>query len=529
METTDNKTTISSASADQTCKKPKYKCLGEDQAKKWDELDIARAAALENGDFETAMACVKKMEENVDPMPPQRHHQSSFVECERKRIERLKDPLHNDPTFRELLGIEKYCDVMAKWHSDCCRYDLSESDRCPVYRIPYDRTLLSDTADDAFVHRERISEEKLNKLAELWRLQKCLLIRLRVSEYDSNNDDYRKVAHYCRADALPSILNEGLRLCSLSSANDPTEGKRFASFVGRDVDPKLNKKVEDDEGKEFIKSVENRTENILVLQCSFSDRIDDLNQFRLYGRDAVIGGEGTGICLVFDMGYFDNRYAEPVATAETVRQHKAKKTLQNEDNLIQLGVESDDDGSRLPLYWVLYYDTNRDLFYHTPCQRDRPFCINPDDKRKGQAAAIYRNDRLNQLSILKLLKAIREVFADLKKFGVMELGWGLCVYLRHLVKDAAFRDEQEMRILKLCQLDDNNVQMLSGHASLWTNYCPILDENQYSALVRVIAGPKVKNINRIRELMRYAISSKAILRTYGPNDNDVILSEVPLA
>jgi len=379
-----------------------------------------------------------------------------------------------------------------------------------------------------YVHGERLSEEQLNKLVELWRLQDCLLFRLRVSKFDYDNTDFeRKVAHYCRADALPGILKDGLKLCSLSSANDTTEGKRFAFFVGRAIDPMFDEKGE--KGKKFVEYADNHAEDRLVLQCSFSTRIDDLNQFRLYGRDSVVGGEGTGLCLVLNMTYFANQYADAIPTDRSVYCRQIERANENFDNVLQRGVESDDDGSRLPLYWVLYYDTNRDVFYYTPCLREMPFCINPGDKRNKRAAVIYKEARDNQQGLQKLMERVRNVFADLEKLEVRDLGWDLCIYLRHLIKDAAFRDEREMRVMELCSLDNADAQILHRNGSLSIPYCRLVEKDKFSDLEKVIAGPRVKNMSRLRELMRHTIRSEAILRTYGPKDKDVVQSDVPLA
>jgi hypothetical protein len=432
------------------------------------------------------------------------------------RIARLRDPLNEDSVFRELLGIRKYCHTReeAAYYSDGARHDDSATATPfqPPDRIPFDPSVALEPRAGEFVCDARITKQVFDKLVELWRLQDCLLFRLRVSEDDLAGTDYPdKVAHYCRVDSLPSILDEGLRLCSLSSANDPTEGKRFADFLGSEI---AGKRDWDQE------------EPMLTMQCSFSCRIDDLNQFRLYGRDSS-GAEGTGLCLVFNLGYFDTHGSVPVATTEAVNSHKERTAKNNEDLLIQHGVDSRDNGSHLPLYWVLYYDSKRKKFYHTPCQRERPFYVTPDKATNGRSCCFYRNARSNQQGIQRLLEQIRVVFTDLKELNAIELGWNLCVYLRHLVKDAAFRDEQEMRLLKLCRINDTKVEVLKGKGTLSTIYCPLFEEHQFSPLDQIIAGPKVRNLRQLRELMRRKCSG--VPRTHYLGKEDVIQSDAPLA
>jgi len=140
----------------QTCNSPTRKAFWADETRMWGACDVERAAALEDGDIVKAIACIKEMEKLVCPLPDRHDHQHCYVENERKRAERLIDPLNNDPTFRELLGIKTYAAFMAECHNDCCRFDfLKERDQPHLYRIPHDRaqpsqlndsTLLSKTA-----------------------------------------------------------------------------------------------------------------------------------------------------------------------------------------------------------------------------------------------------------------------------------------------------------------------------------------------------------------------------------------------
>lgn len=508
-----------------TKKSKQYRVFEFDVAK-WDRLDNDRVYALEEGAFDRARACIEEMRKIEDPIG-RCDTRIQILDHELIRITRLRDPLTGDPTFRELLGIEKYSDYCQKTEEESLRYD-ADFDGPDVYRVPHNPRNRSPIGGTDFVHRQKISKIVLERLAELWRLQECLLLRLRVSEYDVENEDSRRtVAHYCRANALSKIMDEGLRLCSLSSANDPTEGRRFAHFLQYGVEFAYK-----GSRKNLVKHAENHPERMLALQCSFTNRRDDLNQFRLYGRDAVSGIEGSGLCLIFNMGYFDNRFADSVVTAEALSRYQKQISEENERLFRQEGVYSDYDGSRLPLYWVLYYDSTRDMLYYTPCQRERPFCTG--QKRKDVIAAsvcryAYLDARRNQEGIKRLLQRVKEVFVELSRMDAEEMGWDLCIYLRHLIKDAAFRDEQEMRVVQLCPLGESSVQSLNGNGPLSRPYGPIFEKDKYSPLVKIIAGPKVKNIQQIRELMACELERRKVLRTYGPGDIDVAQSCVPLA
>ena len=262
--------------------------------------------------------------------------------------------------------------------------------------------------DDDYVCEAPISSSDLPQLVELWRLQDCLLGRLKVSECEvrlikskKEGPQPARVAHYCRTSAVGSILENGLKLCAISAANDPTEGKCFANFL------KCDKEGE---------------ESMLALQCSFSKRIDDLNQFRLYGRDVDTKREGTGTCLVFGMDLFVNdRASDASVICSTPTKNKL---VGNQEN-------------KLPLYWVLYYDPVSDVFYHTPAQRENVLG-NVKHWHSVQSTKAEKD------AVFDLLKKIQTVFRSLaKKENSRRLAWRLMIYLRHLIKDASYRDEQD--------------------------------------------------------------------------------------
>ena len=504
------------AAATPTCpkKQSRYECVITHDWQKWNSLVSTLIAATESVDFCKADKCIKEMESCLFP-PWSPADWPTYVEDCRARLDRLRDPLNKDSVFRELLGVYTYSREQAEKDASAACYHIDEivDPFQPPNRIPFDPSVALEPSDGEFVCDDRITKQVFEKLVELWRLQDCLLFRLRVSEDDLADTDFPgKVAHYCRADVLPSILDEGLRLFSLSSANDPTEGKRFADFLGSGIAGKRDW---------------DQDERMLTLQCSFSSRIDDLNQFRLYGRDSAIGAEGTGLCLVLDLDYFDTRSKVPVATSDAVRHNESETAKNNEEILVQEGVDTGDNGSRLPLYWVLYYDSKRNTCYHTPCQWERPFYVAPDKATTGRSCYFYRNARSNQQAIQRLLEQIRGIFDDLKELNATEAGWGLCVYLRHLIKDAAFRDEQELRLLKLCPLNDDKVEPLTGKGTLSTVYCPLVEKGQFSPLDQIIAGPKVKALQQLREMMRR--KCVGVPRTYYRGKKDVIQSQAPLA
>jgi len=433
----------------------------DEHIKKWKELDEAWITALEDGNFEQAKKCIEEMKGHRNPDPHEAFKSKYHLDIA-KLVEKMRDPRLKDPDFNEILG--------------------------PI-------------------HLQQLSKKQIEKLEELWRLQICLLRRLRVHKLDSKGED-RMVAHYCRVEILSKILKEGMRLFSLSGANDPTEGKRFAHFVRHSIDQRCEQNGSN--GKDFIQYADNNAENMLALQSSFSNRVDNLNQFRLYGRDAKEGGEGTGICLVFKMLYFNNEDGQEIPTSNSMKRKDENRAMEG----------SEDGDPRLPAYWVLYYDSENKRFYYTPCQHERSFCA-ADGVAEGYDMSLFRKTRENQKVIQRLLIKISEVFGNLAELDAAKAGWDLCIYLRHLIKDAAFRDEQEIRVLKLCSVGDAEVQPIKEKGECSCLYHRIIHPEYNCPLVKIIAGPKVNGFMVLRDSIRHMLVKQ---------DNvEIEQSDVPLA
>lgn len=82
----------------------------------------------------------------------------------------------------------------------------------------------------------------------------------------------------------------------------------------------------------------------------------------------------------------------------------------------------------------------------------------------------------------------------------------MLIYLRHLIKDAAFMDEKELRILSLHPYDCKQLSVLEEKNCLASDYLPIINEERY--LREVIAGPKVKNFTNWVDLSKFKLKGQ---------------------
>lgn len=329
-------------------------------------------------------------------------------------------------------------------------------------------------------------DDDFNTLASREKLEGCsgkdlfCIHRLWVEQYRLLyllSADLEQVGHYTSSRVFEMLLRKRtetdgqanpLLLCSLAAANDPTEGTVFQSFLRKDCLP-----------SQRIHS------HLAVLQASFSSAIDSLNQFRLYGKNN--GEEGTGLCLVFNRRFF----AKPGETS-MIAVHK-------ED-----GASSGKDAGmcrKLPLYWVLYYECSSGRVYYTPvCSEyslDRDFNVREDPLKESERKKLQE--------IGKSLRRIREHFEGISE-KAQQAALEMLVYLRHLVKDAAFKDEKELRILSLHPYKDQGspLKVLPGKNCLSVDYLPVIHDGE-EYLEKVIAGPKLREFANLVDVARFRL------------------------
>lgn len=308
------------------------------------------------------------------------------------------------------------------------------------------------------------SASDMHQVHQLWLEQYRMLYLLR--------SDLEEVGHYTSSDVFEILLSvekehlNPLKLCSLAAANDPTEGVVFAEFLEQEC-----------------ASSQRTASSLAALQISFSANIDSLNQFRLYGKKN--GEEGSGICLVFNKDLFAKIHEASLMVAQSKDQTSEEIT-----------------SDKLPLYWVLYYDRHARCFYHTPACAG--ICLNKQMEIQNLRESNTSQEKLAKIG--KSLTRIRELFYAITTPEIKEAALEMLIYLRHLIKDAAFMDEKELRILSLHPYDCKQLSVLEGKNCLASDYLPIIDEQGY--LSEVITGPKVKNFNNLVDVAKFKLNGQ---------------------
>ncbi|MFC1090106.1 hypothetical protein ACFGZ9_02660 [Pasteurella multocida] len=296
------------------------------------------------------------------------------------------------------------------------------------------------------------------------------------------------LAHYTSANVLPLLfgLSDSQKLVKISSMrmnsatymNDPSEGKSLLELLNQ---PELNleNKVDFSPTNAFF--------------ACFSSRVNDLNQFRLYGREDEV--EASGCCLVFNKK--GSWIKEP-------RIESAYQNMRNSSTLVSMESIAEEKLSpqELPLYQIAYITYQDDYITKDSrtCEKltsanSQTFLVSLE--RFGKNVRFYNFRRKKLANALnQLIRYFSENnISDKDKKDALE-------YIRYLFKDFAFRDEKEFRLLKIADLSSDEIKICEKTQSIYIPYADI------SGMVdEVILGTNYEKIsqNRKVEILRYRL------------------------
>ena len=240
-----------------------------------------------------------------------------------------------------------------------------------------------------------------------------------------------------------------MRIGSSTYMNDPTEGEGLLELLNLQ-DLELENKAECPAYNAFF--------------TCFSSRVNDLNQFRLYGKEN--GVEASGCCLVFNKS--GDWLKEPDISASfrsfTNKQNKGFKE----------SIEADVAGSEdenLPLYQVAYIAYHDEYIAEEKCGK---WLLNKNKLKFGiRLKPVGKNPSWHQLRIDKLEKALMELME--KSNNISDEDKKALEYIRYLFKDFAFRDEEEFRLLKIEQIGSDKIEYCPNTKSVYLPYADIRD------------------------------------------------------
>ena len=282
------------------------------------------------------------------------------------------------------------------------------------------------------------------------------------------------LAHYTSStvcNKLFGVVNEKdskpMRIGSSSYMNDPSEGKGLMELLAL-PDLELENKVDCSSHNAFF--------------ACFSSRVNDLNQFRLYGKED--GVEASGCCLVFNKNGDWLKVPDISAPFRSITKNQDENLAEfKEANISNVEYEN------LPLYQVAYIAYKDEYIAEEKCQRwlDNSFgiCLKTIGGNED-----WHNFRLDQLK-----EALQELIGFFKeKDHVNDKNKNALEYIRYLFKDFAFRDEEEFRVLKIAEIGSEEIEYCETTQSIYLPYADISN-----VVDEVILGTNYEKTNSRRK------------------------------
>ena len=268
-----------------------------------------------------------------------------------------------------------------------------------------------------------------------------------------------------------------MRLSSSTYMNDPSEGKPLLDLLNQ-RDLELENKADGASHNAFF--------------TCFSSRVNDLNQFRLYGKEG--GVEASGCCLVFNKNGDWLREADVSAPFRSL----SEMSRQNSDDLPKV-----DEYEKLPLYQVAYIAYKDEYIAEKKCG----IWLLPQEKLKfGIRLKPVGNEEWHQFRLEKLKEALEELIGFFKdNSAVSDEDKEALEYIRYLFKDFAFRDEEEFRLLVIKPIDSEEIEYCETTQSVYIPYADI--RNQADEVILGTNYEKTGN-QRKAEVFRYRMKQK---------------------
>ena len=240
-----------------------------------------------------------------------------------------------------------------------------------------------------------------------------------------------------------------MRIGSSTYMNDPTEGEGLLELLNLQ-DLELENKADCPVHNAFF--------------TCFSSRVNDLNQFRLYGKEN--GVEASGCCLVF------NKSGDWLKEPDISASFRSFTNKQNEG--FKEPIEADVVGledKNLPLYQVAYIAYYDEYIAKEKCGK---WLLNKNNQSFGiRLKPIGKNPSWHQFRINKLEEALIGLIE--KSNNISDENSKALEYIRYLFKDFAFRDEEEFRLLKIEQIGSDKIEYCEATKSVYLPYTDIRD------------------------------------------------------
>ena len=434
--------------------------------------------------YEEWLQLAKQLTDEQGSVQQQINAQSWLGHCYFERIKRIKSTPE----------AEKFVTQASKYFSAAFRQiaqinDEREQEKLKKGIYPYLRDIdyLNEDWDSYFKKKKQETQESLFK-GETSQPQDAVATVLAVLHIPPIELGSIPLAHYTSPHVCHKLFGIGgndtaspMRIGSSTYMNDPSEGRGLLDLLNQQ-DLELENKADGASHNAFF--------------TCFSSRVNDLNQFRLYGKED--GVEASGCCLVFNK---NGDWLKEVDVSVPFRS-LSQKSGQDSDGLPEAGF-SGDEYEKLPLYQVAYIAYKDEYIADKKCGIWFPSQAEP---KFGIRLKPVGNEDWHQFRLEKLKEALEELIGFFKdKSAVSDDDKEALEYIRYLFKDFAFRDEEEFRLLVIKPIDSEEIEYCETTQSVYIPYADIRNRAD-----EVILGTNYEKTGNQRkaEVFRYQMKQK---------------------
>ena len=456
-----------------------------EQARKTKDTDKAGEPfklAVEN--YQKWLQLAKQLTDEQGSVQQQINAQTWLGHCYFERIKRIKSTPE----------AEKFVTQASKYFSAAFRQiaqinDEREQEKLKKGIHPYLRDIdyLNEDWDSYFDKKKQETQKSLFK-GKTSQPQDAVSTILAVLHITPIELGFTPMAHYTSPHVCHILFGIGgnetaspMRLGSSTYMNDPSEGKPLLDLLNQQ-DLELENKADGASHNAFF--------------TCFSSRVNDLNQFRLYGKEG--GVEASGCCLVF------NKNGDWLREADVSVPFRGLSEMsgQSSDDLRE-AIFSDNEYEKLPLYQVAYIAYKDEYIAEKKCG----IWLLPQEKLKfGIRLKPVGNEEWHQFRLEKLKEALEALIRFFKdKSAVSDDDKEALEYIRYLFKDFAFRDEEEFRLLVIKPIDSEEIEYCEKTQSVYIPYADI--RNQADEVILGTNYEKTGN-QRKAEVFRYQMKQK---------------------
>ena len=434
--------------------------------------------------YEEWLQLAKQLTDEQGSVQQQINAQSWLGHCYFERIKRIKSTPE----------AEKFVTQASKYFSAAFRQiaqinDEREQEKLKKGIYPYLRDIdyLNEDWDSYFKKKKQETQESLFK-GETSQPQDAVATVLAVLHIPPIELGSIPLAHYTSPHVCHKLFGIGgndtaspMRIGSSTYMNDPSEGRGLLDLLNQQ-DLELENKADGASHNAFF--------------TCFSSRVNDLNQFRLYGKED--GVEASGCCLVFNKNGDWLKEADVSVPFRSLSQ----KSGQDSDGLPEAGF-SGDEYEKLPLYQVAYIAYKDEYIADKKCGIWFPSQAEP---KFGIRLKPVGNEKWHQFRLEKLKEALEELIGFFRdKSAVSDEDKEALEYIRYLFKDFAFRDEEEFRLLVIKPIDSEEIEYCEATQSVYIPYADI--RNQVDEVILGTNYEKTGN-QRKAEVFRYQMKQK---------------------